>query len=113
LNEPVNSSGGFYKPASRVGMNPQTGDWGATIFSAHQFAAGSTNIIRLWIPTNGGPFKLVLRCLPASKTTQEYNAGIRVRFVSFISPLAKPSFATQARWYGSVFAESQSFETTP
>jgi len=110
LNELVNSSGGHYKPANRRGLNAQKGDWGANVLDGHKFAAHSTNIIHVWSPTNGGPYRLVLYCLPASKSTPQFLGSARVRFVSFISPWVNPSFATQARWYGSIFAESPPFE---
>ena len=112
LNETVRCDQGFYKPASRPGLNSQMGDAGALVFGKHQFTANTTNVIEIWIPPNGGPYKLVLRCLPESKATAAFTKSIRVRFFSFISPYVKPSFATQSQWYGSIFAESQSFEAT-
>lgn len=108
LNESLSSSAGHYKPASRSGLSDR-----GTTFRGGQFSAATTNIIQMWIPTNGGPYKLVLYCLPASKTTPAFYRSARVRIVTFLSPWVQPSFATQARWYGTVFAESQSFETSP
>lgn len=113
LNEPVRCDNGFYKPASRIGFNTEVGDWGATVFGAHQFPANSTNNIKLWIPASGARYKLVLRCLPESKATPAFTGSFRMRFFSFISPYVKPSFVTQSRWYGSIFSESQAFEAAP
>jgi hypothetical protein len=113
LKESVSCSGGHYKPALRAGLNGEVGDWGATILDSRQFPATTTNIIHLWIPTNGGPFRLVLQCVPASKATPAFYGSLRARFASFISPFVKPSFVTQAKWYGSIFPESQPFETAP
>jgi hypothetical protein len=113
LNETISSSGGHYKPAKRSGLNAEKGDWGAMILGVHQFAAATTNMLQVWSPTNGGQYKLVLQCLPASKSTPQFYGSARFRIASFLSPWVHPSFATQARWYGSLFAESQSFETKP
>ena len=113
LNETISSSGGHYKPAKRSGLNAEKGDWGAMILGVHQFAAATTNILQVWSPTNGGQYKLVLQCLPASKSTPQFYGSARFRIASFLSPWVHPSLATQARWYGSLFAESQSFETKP
>jgi hypothetical protein len=112
LTQTVSTSGGHYKPALRGGFNPEKGDWGATL-GVQQFAPGTTNVLQLWVPTNGGPYKLVFQCLPTSKTTQNSFSIVQARIASLLSSLVHPSFATQARWYGSIFAESQSFETTP
>lgn len=113
LDETVSSSGGNYKPAKRSGLNAEIGDWGATIPGGHQFAAGTTNIFQVWMPTNGGPYKLVLQCMPASRTTPQFYRSARFRFFNFLSRWFRPSFALQARWYGSVYVESQSFEVAP
>jgi hypothetical protein len=114
LDEPVTSGGGHFHDANRAGLNPQKGDWGASIVEMKHFAARTTNIIQICCPhTNGQPWKLVLYCIPASKNAPQYHRSLRVRLVSFISPWVQPSFATQARWYGSFFIESQAFEITP
>ena len=113
LNETVSSSGGWYKRASRSGLNAELGDWRAPLRGVHQFAAGTTNILQIWFPTNGGPYKLVLQCLPASKTTPQFYSSARWRVVHVLSRWVHPSFVTQARWYGCVFVESQSFDATP
>jgi hypothetical protein len=113
LPETVVQSIGHYKPANRSGFNTEVGDLGARIFGAHQFAAGTTNILKVSLPTNRGPFKLVLMCFPASKATPQFNRSVRSRIAALVSPWVHPSFATQARWYGAVFTESQSFETSP
>jgi hypothetical protein len=94
-------------------LNPEKGDWGANILDLHQFPAHSTNIIQVWSPTNGGPYKLVLYCLPASKNTPQFYGSARVRIASFISPWVNPSFVRQGRWYGTIFEESLSFEIKP
>lgn len=113
LNESVSADYAHYKLAGRSGLNAQLGDRGATLGGRHTFAAGTTNTFLVWTPADGGPYKLVLQCLSASKDTSRFLGSARARLVSFISPWVKPSFTTKARWYGSVFAESQSFEATP
>lgn len=112
-SETISDGSGHYKPATRSGLNAEAGDYAANINASDRFAAGTTNVIIMWIPTNGGPYRLVYRFIPASKTTPAFYSSVRVRFVSFISPFVKPSFATQARWYGSTYVVSQPFETSP
>jgi hypothetical protein len=112
-SETIINSGGHYKPATRSGFNVEEGDYGANSRGSDRFAAGTTNVVMLWIPTNGGPYRLVFRFTPVSKTTPAFYSSARVRFFSFISPFVKPSFATQARWYGAIYVESQSFEAPP
>jgi hypothetical protein len=114
LNEPVTTGGGWYIPATRKDLNTQKGDWGAAIHGGlHTFTARTTNIVQVWIPTNGGPYRLVLQCLPTSKSTPQFYRSARFRVANFVSPWLHPSFVTQARWYGSVFAVSPPFDATP
>jgi len=111
-SETIINGGGHYKPATRSGLNAEVGDYGANSRGSDRFAAGTTNVVILWIPTNGGPYRLVFRFTPISKTTPAFYGSVRVRFFSFISPFVKPSFATQAQWYGATYVESQPFETS-
>src|SRR6476620_10104654 len=74
LNETVGARYGHYKPAKRSGLNAEPGDPGANILGAHQFAARTTNIVKVWSPAKGGPYKLVLRCVPAKTTPQFYRS---------------------------------------
>ena len=108
LNESVSTSGGHYKPAKRSGLNAEVGDWGARI--DQKFAAGTSNILHMWSPTNGGPYRLVLMCVPASKdTTQFYHSAlfqISNRLLRWLPPPA-------AGWFGRILVESSSFEASP
>lgn len=111
LNEPVSTSGGHYKPAKQIGMDPQKGAWGAPL-SPTLFNAGTTNTLEVWMPTNGGPYRLVLQCLPRSKGTPQFYRSARFRIINFIASRLRPDFVTQARCFGSTFVESQSFGVT-
>lgn len=113
LNESVNSWGGHYKPAKRHGFDAQRGDRGAVILGVHQFAAGTTNILQFLSPTNGGPYKLVLRYIPVSKTTLQFTRSARFSIGNLVTRWVRLPFVTSARWFGTVFLESQSFEATP
>jgi hypothetical protein len=110
LGETVQSGFGHYKPATRNGLSAEKGDWGAPLGNMQTFPAHSTNTVQVWSPTNGGPYKLVLYCVPVSKTTPQFQRSVRFRMANFISRLVHPSLATQARWYGALFVESQPFE---
>ena len=110
LNESVEIRGGFCKPAKRIGCNFEYGDWAPGIPGLREVAAGTTNIFQMMFPTNGGPYKLVVTCLPASKFPPEYHNRVRFRIVSFVSRWMGLSDATECRLHGVVFGESQSFE---
>ncbi len=111
LDESVRSSGGHFRPAKRDDLEPQIGDWGANLSGMKHFAARTTNVFEVWSPTNGGPYKLILYCAPASKTTPKFYRSACVRVASFHSQWVRPSLAIQGRWYGSIFAESQSLKS--
>src|SRR5215471_6453226 len=79
LNEPVTIGGGWYIPAARKGLNSEKGDRVATIYgSLRTVSARTTNIVQVWIPTNGGPYRLVLFVHPASKETPQFYRSVRV-----------------------------------
>jgi hypothetical protein len=116
LDESVSSGGGHFQDANRNGLSPQEGDWGAGwLGGTKQFAPRTTSILQIPLPPKmkAGPYKLVLHCSPASKSTQQYQRGARARIVSFLSPWLHPSFATQGRWYGEVYPVSQAFDIRP
>jgi hypothetical protein len=113
LNENVDCGFGHYQVATRSGIEPQRGDWGAPFSGTRNFVAHSTNIVTLWCPTNGGPYKLVLYCSPASKTTPQYSKSVRFRFYNMLVPWLQPSFTQHGRWCGAIYPESQPFEVKP
>ena len=114
LNEKVTCGAGHFHPAKRKGLEPVIGDWGALpIGGTASFPPESTNTIEVRTPTNGGPYQLVLYCLPASKQTLKYYSSPRARIASFFSTWVPQGFVTSGRWYGSMFIESQSFEVKP
>jgi len=113
LNESVNSWGGNYKPAKRRGFNAEVGDPGAVILGSHQFAAGTTNILRVLSPTNRGPYKLVLQYMPLSETSLQFARSARFRIGKLLNSWVRPPPTTSARLFGTDFLESQSFEPTP
>jgi hypothetical protein len=114
LNEPVTIGGGWYIPAARKGLNAEKGDGVATIYGGlRSVSARTTNIVHVWIPTNGGPYRLVLFLHPDSKETPQFYRSVRVRVGSFVLPWLDPSFVTQARWFGAAFAVSPPFDVPP
>jgi hypothetical protein len=79
------------------------------------FAAGTTNLFSTWLPTNVGPYRLVLFCYPNSTTTLEYQKTARFRLgakllsVGIISDLSGRGFYDGARMFGAVCPASQAF----
>jgi hypothetical protein len=113
LNERIQCGAGHYQVVTRAGIEPQKGDWGARLSGSPNLAAHSTNIVTLWCPTNGGPYKLVLYCLPASKTTPQFYNSVRFRFYNMLAPWLEPSFTRHGRWCGAIYPESQAFKVKP
>jgi hypothetical protein len=68
LNEPVRAEWGFYQRQGESGVEPQTGNYGVqTPDTLRGFPGRTSNTFQIPIPTNGGPYRLVLFCLPSSK----------------------------------------------
>lgn len=68
LNEPVTTEWGFYQRKSESGVEPQMGNYGVQMTDTlRDFPGGASNTFQIYIPTNGGPYRLVLSCLPNSK----------------------------------------------
>ena len=105
----------FYKPANQRGFVRKKGNWGVDIIDLdgeRQIDPGSRKVLRLLlpVPTNGGPYKLVMQCAPINKTTPQFYRGTRARIVRFISRWLRPPFDLQCRLLGRVFVESPPFE---
>ncbi|MCX6923359.1 MAG: hypothetical protein NT154_09150 [Verrucomicrobia bacterium] len=70
--------------------------------------------LQILSPTNGGPYKLVLRYMPVSKTTLQFTRSARFSIgYLVVNRWVHLPFVASARWFGTVFLESQSFEPTP
>jgi hypothetical protein len=113
LDESVACPTGHYQVAARKDIEPQRGDWGAQIPQHANFAAHSTNIVELWSPTNSGPYKLVMYCLPASKQKPQFYKSVGFRARNMLSRWFQPSFVTAFRRSGFIFVVSQPFQQKP
>jgi hypothetical protein len=56
--EVLQSGGGFFQVKGHRGFEGQEGEYGASILLSY-FPPGTTNIM-MWVPTNGGPWRLVM-----------------------------------------------------
>ena len=115
LDETVSSGVGRFKPVTENGLRLRRGEWAGILSDLNgvkYVTRRTTNVFEVSLPTNGGPYKLILFCTPDSKMTPEYYRSARVRIARFLIPWVQPSAATQGQWYGSIFVESQSFEIT-
>ena len=113
LKEPVFVMGGWYVPAKQKDLSISKNTPLAWIDGeAYQFAARSTNIVQVHTPTNGGPYRLVCRCVPESKEPSRNQRTLRYRTLFFVSPWLHPSQMTVVRWCGEFFAASQSIDFT-
>jgi len=109
LEEPISTAGGFYQRTSSRGIGPQIGDYGATLGGVQRFTNGVGRTFQTWIPTNGGPYRLVLYCVPESKGTRRYLSSLRMRMLGLISRLPV-SQRFIGRWAGTQFTTSQRFD---
>ena len=112
-DETVFSGGGFLQREENRGVEPKSrlGDWAApfTSQSVERFAPGSTNTFSLWMPTNGGAYRLVLSCTPAHTTTVEYRESFRMRSLGLLTRWFHVSNGFHQRWGGVAFPSSQLF----
>jgi hypothetical protein len=74
---------------------------------------GTTDILQFALPTNTGPYKLVLLVFPARGSSPQLYYKFRFAVQRLVWPLLHPSATTQARRSGYFFVESQPFEVTP
>ena len=109
LNEPVFVMGAWYVPAKRKDLSIAKDTPGALISDdVRQFTARSTNIAEVSIPTNGGPYKLVLQCIPDSRSPWRNQGTLRYRIADLVYPRFHPSQRTVVGWYGGSIVASQS-----
>jgi hypothetical protein len=120
MDETVTCSAGRYQQSPHDGFSPKKGDYGAEIIDygaqnllRKTFVAHTTSLFQVWSPTNGGPYRFVVLCLPASRMTAQYYASVRFRVANFVSRWVHSSFATSAQWSGVEFAASPPFEVKP
>jgi hypothetical protein len=112
-SEPVILMAGWYVPATRDDLSlvrdtPLASICGDT--SRLTFTAQSTNIIRVSMPTNGGPYKLVFQCVPDSLDPSRTPWTLRHRMVDLAISRFHPSQRTVVRLMGGLFAVSQSID---
>jgi hypothetical protein len=111
LNEKVTVMGAWYVPAKRKDQSIANDTPLVSIDGdMSRLAAGSTNIVQVSIPTNGGPYRLVCQCVRESKDPSRSQGTLRYRTIFFISPWLHPSQVTLVRLCGGFFAASQSID---
>ena len=113
LNERVNTGGGFYQREHERGVESRLGDYGADLGGVQHVLPGVSNTFRVWMPTNGGPYRLVLYCVPDSKTTPQFLSSLRMRLLGFVSQHSPISQGFIGRWAGTQFTMSQYFQVPP
>ena len=113
LNEAVIVMGAWYVPANRKDLSIANDTPYASISEdVWTFAARSTNTAQVSIPTNKGPYRLVLQCMPDSRSPRRNQGNLRDRIVSMVYPWLHPSQRTVVRWYGGSIVASQSIDFT-
>ena len=103
--------GGWYVPAKRnvLGVSKDTPI--ASIYGEMpKLIARSTNIVQVSMPTNGGPYKLALQCVPDRTAPWRIQGDLRYRIIWLVSPWLHPSRRTLVRWFGGFFVASQSID---
>jgi|GEM_PF-2602605 hypothetical protein len=107
----MNSGHGVYERRSGRGWVHGLGDYGADLGGVHTFAPGSTNRLTIWIPTNGGSYRLVLQCNPDLPNGTARPAQWRWRLAQVMGYLRAPS-RLQGRALGNKYPASQQFMGT-
>lgn len=110
-NSPMNSGHGVYERRSGRGWVHGLGDYGADLGGVQTFAPGSTNTLTIWIPTNGGPYRLVLQCNPELPNGIARPALWRWIPAQVMGYLRAPS-RLQGRALGNKYPASQQFMGT-
>jgi hypothetical protein len=105
--------GGWYVPAKREDLSLSRDTPIASLCDEMQgfkFTARSTNLVKVSMPTNGGPYKLVLQCAPESQDPWLTEPTLRHRMALWADSWVHPSQRTLVRWFGGFFAVSQSID---
>ena len=112
LNETVIVMGAWYVPAKRKDLSIAKDTLCASLISddVWTFAARSTNSAQVSIPTNRGPYRLVLQCIPDSRSPWRNPGTLRHRIANVVYPWFHPSQRTVVRWYGGYIVASQSID---
>jgi hypothetical protein len=118
-SETVLAGAGMYERQSGGKWVHGIGDYGVDLgLGPRRFTAGTTNLLSLWVPDKGGPYRLVLICVPSSKTTPQYYKSVRFRLAALFLGLLqaggssesvlRPAYAA-GRMYGTLYPASQAF----
>ena len=122
MSATVQADAGIYERQSGSKWVHGVGDYGVDLgLGPRWFAAGTTNLLSLWVPNKGGPYRLVLICVPNSRITQQYNKSVRVRLLALLSRcrllpglgLLPGGDRARGRIYGTVYPTSQAFRPPP
>ena len=113
LTEPVHAIQGVFERKSRHGWVLDT-DAGAVEVGGGDLRVGTaaTRVFQIFVPTNAGPYRLVLFCCPESKVGAAYVPGPR-RSLGRLMPLLGVPIRWQGRVAGWYFPASQSFRKAP
>jgi hypothetical protein len=110
LAEPAVCGGGFLKKAAEKSIDIMRGDFGT---DAHfKISPKSSTTFKTWIPTNGGPYRLVMPGIPARKLDPQYykTFGARVaQCITRLIHLTGPNPTTSWRLTGWSFAQTEPF----
>lgn len=113
MDETIYAKDGMFIPADRPGLDSQPGDTGSGLIDEVEFGAGTTNIVRICVPTGRGQLKMVLKCLAESNFSRTAESGGQMPIPKMLRRWYQPSYKTRLRWEGWFYVESQPFETNP
>lgn len=110
---------GFFQNERERGLEAQVGDYGAPTLRGSREAEvprgevpRGVSTFESPIPPHDGKYRLVLRCVPHSKSTLSFMRGLRFRLAAFVSFLPKCQ-GLALRLSGSEFAFSQWIQVPP
>lgn len=109
LKETVLLSGLTYEELSPSGWSVHITSFGA-FGVGERLSAGASSTFPMWVPTNGGPYRLVLHCYPEESVTRKRGSRLRRRIAELLSRMKVSKRSVDHFVYGVQFPTSLPFE---
>ena len=109
LKETVLLSGLTYEQVSSSGWSVHRTDFGA-FGVGERLSAGATSTFTMWVPTNGGAYRLVLHCYPEESVTRKRGSPFRTRIKDLLFRMNVSRRVVDDYVYGAQFPTSLPFE---
>ena len=109
LKETVLLTGLTYEEVSPSGWSVNLPDF-AAFGVGERLSAGASSTFPMWVPTNGGPYRLVLHCYPEESVTRKRGSRFRWRIAGLLSRMNVSKRKVDHFVFGVRFPASLPFE---